>query len=61
MSQTTLSRIFPKEASDGVIEDVALDAFDHIRAIVEDEFKNATFDIADEDGPADCYRTYSYV
>jgi hypothetical protein len=51
MSQTTLSRIFPKETSEGVIENVALDAFDHIRAIVEDEFENATFDIADEDGP----------
>jgi hypothetical protein len=52
MSETTLSRIFPKETSEGVIEDVALDAFDHIRAIVEDEYNDATFTVQDEDGPA---------
>lgn len=51
MSQTTKSRIFAKETPEGLIENVALDAFDHIRAIVEEEFTDATFDVQDEDGP----------
>lgn len=51
MTQTTKNRIFPKESEDGLIENVALYAFDPIKAIVEEEFTDVSFDVADEDGP----------
>lgn len=49
---TTKSRIFPKHNADGIIENVAIDAFDPIKTIVEEEYDDAIFEVADEDGPA---------
>lgn len=48
----TKTCIVPKSTEHEIIENVALDAFDPIKAIVEEEYDDATFEVVDEDGPA---------